>query len=81
MINRDELLKIARDAGFRTAAVHAPDGSFSYHLVEQIGNGCVIEISRLVDIVLERAAVECEQEYYSDAGKELAEAVRALKTQ
>lgn len=62
-MNKEELQKMAREAGCPTWF-----GVVPMEFVENFANA-----------ILERAAVECEQEYYSDAGKELAEAVRALK--
>lgn len=78
MINRDEFLKMAREAGFH------------YYDMREIGAGESVEadsldaLERLKDAILERAAVEAESNYFGNDGElnhEIAEAIRALKTQ
>lgn len=58
-ITKDELMQMARYAGFQTAKVDWLDGSDTYPLIRPIGENCNVAITKLIDIVLERAAVEC----------------------
>lgn len=53
-MTRDEILDLARQAGFRTGVVFGCDGEPIYPLVEPMGNGCFVELERLVDLVEQR---------------------------
>ena len=54
-MTRDEILDLARKAGFRTGVVFGCDGEPIYPLVEPMGNGCFVELERLVDLVEQRS--------------------------
>lgn len=62
-MTRDEILDLARQAGFRTGVVFGCDGEPIYPLVEPMGNGCFVELERLVDLVEQRL-----REFLSAAG-------------
>lgn len=53
-MTRDQILELARQAGFRTGVVFGCDGEPIYPLVEPMGNGCFVELERLVDLVEQR---------------------------
>ena len=48
---KDAVVRMAREAGFRTGVVHGQDGAQAYQLVEPIGNGCAVELARFADLV------------------------------
>ncbi|KAA9149915.1 hypothetical protein F3K36_33485 [Delftia sp. BR1] len=53
-MTRDEILDLARKAGFLTGVVFGCDGEPVYPLVEPRAKGCFVELERLVDLVEQR---------------------------
>ena len=81
MIERDELLKMAREAGFEC--------NESRTAINALGKSVpVVWVESFANAILERAALECDrqseeyggQDYYAIGCYEAAAAVRALKT-
>ena len=56
-MNREQVIELARAAGFQTGSINQADGSFGYHWVAPIGNGCIVELERFAALV---AAAERE---------------------
>lgn len=53
-MTRDEILDLARKAGFLTGVVFGCDGEPVYPLVEPRAKGCFVELERLVGLVEQR---------------------------
>ena len=58
-MNRDDVLRLAREAGFATGTMDLADGSGSYPLVMPYGNGCVVELERFADLVAAEEREAC----------------------
>lgn len=57
-MTRDELMNLAREAGFQTGVIHDRDGQPLYPLVQPLGQaGCAVELERFAALV---AAAERE---------------------
>lgn len=74
-MNRDEVILMAREAGFQTGVVHGPDGNPAYPLVQPVGHGCMVELERFASLV---AAAE-RRKHQSDIEAWKAEAATAEK--
>lgn len=49
-MTREEVLALARKAGFKTGIIYYADGEGSYPVAYSEGESCFIEIERLVDL-------------------------------
>lgn len=58
-MTRDDIIRMAREAGFMTATVDTADGKSTWPLVVPIGQGCIVELERFAALVAaaERAAI------------------------
>lgn len=50
-MTRDDLITMARQAGFQTGVIHAADGSPAFQLVQAIGTGCIVELEHFAALV------------------------------
>lgn len=50
-MNREEVIRMAREAGFRTGELHMQDGSGSWTFVTPIGDGCIVELEKFAALV------------------------------
>ena len=69
-MNRDDIIRMAREAGFQTGVIHGADGSPIQTLVQHIGHSCIVELERFYAL-----AVAKEREARQQAQRE-AEALR-----
>lgn len=69
-MTRDEIINMAREAGFQTGVIHGADGSPIQTLVQHIGHSCIVELERFYAL-----AVAKEREARQQAQRE-AEALR-----
>ena len=80
-MNREDVIRMAREAGFRTGELHMQDGSGSWTFVTPIGDGCIVELERFAAIVAaaerEACAQVCEAQNETGAHKRCAAAIRA----
>ena len=45
-MSRDDIIRMAREAGFQTGVIHGADGSPIQTLVQHIGHSCIVELER-----------------------------------
>ena len=69
-MSRDDIIRMAREAGFQTGVIHGADGSPIQTLVQHIGHSCIVELERFYAL-----AVAKEREARQQAQRE-AEALR-----
>lgn len=50
-MTRDDIIRMAREAGFLTGTINGADGQPAYPLVAPIGHGCMVEIERFASLV------------------------------
>ena len=85
-MKQDDVLRLAREAGFATGTIDLADRSGSYPLVMHYGNGCAVELERFAELVAaeerEACAKLCESEWSTEderkAGQIFAREIRAL---
>lgn len=51
-MTQDEILILARKAGFITGEIFHVDGSGSHLFVHPVGDSCFVEIAKLIDLVI-----------------------------
>lgn len=63
-INRDDVIRLACEAGFLTGVMHDAAGAPVWPLVQPAGNGCIVELERFAALVAaterEACAVVCD---------------------
>lgn len=60
-MNREDVIRMAREAGFRTGELHMQDGSGSWAFVTPIGDGCIVELQKFYDLVAAAEREACAQ--------------------
>ena len=76
-MSRDEIIRMAREAGFQTGVIHGADGSPIQTLVQHIGHSCIVELERFYAIaVAKEREAEALRERIVKSGLELHRAVR-----
>lgn len=84
----DEIIAMAREAGFRTGQINLSNGPPVPFIAPASGTNCMVELERFADLVAaaerEACALVCESEWATDAerafGGELAALIRARGT-
>lgn len=88
-MNRDDVLRLAREAGFMTGVIHDRQGQPTYPLVQPIGHGCINELECIIKLAVaaEREACAALAQEISDmhapcddSGPAIVEAIRARST-
>lgn len=88
-MTRDDVLRLAREAGFMTGVIHDRQGQPTYPLVQPIGHGCIIELESIIKLAVEEEREACAAlaEEISDAhaacddsGPAIVRAIRARST-
>lgn len=81
MSTRDDIIRMAREAGFMTAMVDGADGRPTWPLVAHLGTGCIVELKRFAALVAaaerEACAQVCEGYGRHQITQHLAYAIRA----
>ena len=57
-MTRDEIMAMAREAGFRTGHIDLTIGDPVPFIAPASGTGCIVEVQRLVALVAEKAAAK-----------------------
>ena len=65
----DDIIRMAREAGFQTGVIHGADGSPIQTLVQHISHSCIVELERFYALAVAKEREACAQVCDLEAAK------------